>query len=68
MKEDKQNILNLMLPALRETRMLNDLSTLEYDEEMEVVTATFSSGFKKHVNVACDSGISMIRDVLKQIG
>ena len=31
--------------------MLNDLSTLEYDEEMEVVTATFSSGFKKHVNV-----------------
>ena len=65
--EDKQNILNLMLSALRETRAFNDLSLLEYDDEAEVVTATFSSGFKKHVNVACDSGIAMIRDVLAHI-
>ena len=67
MREDKQNILNLMLPALRETRALSDLSMLLYDEETEVVTAVFSTGGKRHINVAMDSGISMIRDVLKQI-
>ena len=67
MREYKQNILNLMLPALRETRALSDLSTLEYDEEAEIVKATFISGFSKNVNVAMDSGIAMIRDVLAQI-
>lgn len=67
MREDKQNILNLMLPALRETRALSDLSTLEYDEEAEIVKATFISGFSKNVNVAADSGIAMICDVLARI-
>lgn len=67
MREDKQNILNLMLPALRETRALSDLITLEYDEETEIVKATFISGFSKNVNVAMDSGIAMIRDVLAHI-
>lgn len=67
MREDKQNILNLMLPALNETIALSDLSMLLYDEETEVVTAVFSTGCKRHINVAMDSGIAMIRDVLAHI-
>lgn len=64
--EDKQQILDLLLPALQATYNLRDLVNLEYDHEKEIVLATFTSG-KKIANVAMDSGTSMIRDVIKQI-
>lgn len=65
--EDKQNILNLLLPALQATRNLYDLASLQYDPDKDIVVAAFTSGNTKTVNVALDSGTSMIRDVLKQI-
>lgn len=65
--ENKQNILNLLLPALQETRNLHDLVSLRYIVEKESVEATFSSGSKKYANVAMDSGTAMIRDLLRQI-
>lgn len=65
--EDKQHILDLLLPALQATRDLEDLQGLAYDKEAEAVTATFSSGGAKRANVACDSGIAMIRDVLEAL-
>ena len=64
--ENKQDILDFLLPALQWTRACEDLCTLEYDEETEIVTATFANGSKK-INVAMDSGIAMIRDVLAHI-
>lgn len=64
--EDKQKILDLLLLALQATRNLNDLISLRYDKEKEMVIACFCSG-NKLVNVAMDSGTSMIRDVLNQI-
>lgn len=64
--ENKQEILNLLLPALQATRNLHDLVSLTYDEEKEVVTACFIGG-KKQVNVWGDSGTSMIRDVIGKI-
>ena len=67
MTEDKQKILDLLLPALQATRNLHDLMSLEIDAEQELVYATFESGYQKVVNVACDSGTSMIRDVIGQI-
>lgn len=66
MTEYKQDILDFLLPALQWTRACADLCSLEYDEEEEVVTAIFAQGSKK-INVACDSGIAMIRDVLAHI-
>lgn len=65
--ENKQKILDLLLPALQATRNLNDLASLEYDVEKEMVIASFTNGNKKLANVAIDSGTSMIRDVLNQI-
>ena len=67
MTEDKQKILDLLLPALQATRNLHDLMSLEIDAEQELVYATFASGYQKVAIVACDSGTSMIRDVIGQI-
>lgn len=64
--ENKQRILDLLLPALQATRNLEDLEDLEYDAEHEVVIATFEGGIKR-ANVAADSGTAMIQDVISQI-
>lgn len=65
--EDKQKILDLLLPALKETRNLSDLVSLTYDCSKEIVIALFTSGGVKLANVAMDSGTAMIKDLIKQI-
>lgn len=65
--EDKQKILDLLLPALQATRNLADLVGLEYREDRELVYAKFAGGNQKIVNVAMDSGTALIRDVIEQI-
>ena len=45
--EDKQKICDLLLPALQETRNLQDLEKLSYNEDNETVVATFWYGRKK---------------------
>lgn len=64
--ENKQKILDLLLPALQETRNLHDLVELEYRADRRLVYAKFASGNQKIVNVAMDSGTSLIRDVIEQ--
>ena len=65
--EDKQKILDLLLPALQATRNLSDLVELEYREDRELVYAKFAIGNQKSAYVACDSGTALIRDVIGQI-
>ena len=65
--EDKQKILDLLLPALQATRNLSDLVELEYREDRELVYAKFAGGTQKIVNVALASGTPLIRDVIGQI-
>lgn len=65
--ENKQRILDLLLPALQETRNLYELVELECRADRELVYAKFASGNYKIVNVALDSGTAMIADVIKQI-
>ena len=67
MNEDKQKILDLLLPSLQATRNLHDLIGLDYDEESGTVIATFNNGYQKRVNVAIDSGTAMICYVIRQI-
>lgn len=64
--EDKQKICELLLPALQETRGLCDLVDLEYIPKQEVVLATFASGVVKKADVAVDSGVAMIVDIINQ--
>ena len=69
MKEDKQKILDLLLPALQETGALDDLMSLVYvktEQDEERVIAIFPAG-DKIVNITMDSGVAMIQDVIKGI-
>ena len=70
MKEDKQKILNSLCNALQQTNGFVELVSLEYvyhDENRQQVRVTFKSGYTYNINVTWDSGIAMIRDVLKHI-
>lgn len=65
--EDKQKILDFLLPALQATCNLSDLVSLEYREDRELVYAKFANGNQKIANAARDSGTALIRDVIEQI-
>lgn len=69
MTENKQEICNLLLKTLQATRHFSDIKNLVYQEieGTELVKAIFESGGIKTANVTMDSGIAMIRDILKQI-
>lgn len=65
--ENKQEILDLLLPALQATRNLNDLKELIYDLKSEHVIAVFDNNSRKRINVAGDSGTAMIQDIINNI-
>lgn len=64
--ENKQKICDLFLPALQETRSLNDLIDLEYIQEQGIVLAVFPTRLIR-INVMGDSGIAMIKDVVDML-
>ena len=66
-REDKEEILYRLCDTLRMTREYMELGDLIYDKEREIVTAIFGDGKSKRINVACDSGIAMIRDILRNL-
>lgn len=45
----------------------NELVSLEYIHEREVVVAKFHSGAQKTINVNMDSGIALIKDVVMHL-
>lgn len=67
MEEDKQAICDALCEALKLTRNYRDIQQLEYckDEIKEIVSVIFSDYTFKDINVACDSGTALIRDVMK---
>ena len=67
-KNRMQYILNLLLLAIRETRAGEDVTGLRYDADRELVYVDFESGKNGRViNVAMDSGWTMIKDVVNHI-
>lgn len=69
MHEDKEKILEKLFQTLVLTRAGWNLMDLEYKREsgLETVTAVYANGTKKRINVSCDSGIALIRDVCRHI-
>ena len=63
----KQDICRALLPVLRMTRALRDLEDLEYQGDTEEAHAVFRGGYTKKINVACDSGLAMIKDIVNKI-
>lgn len=74
--DDKEAIATELGNLLKMTRQFADLDTCEYTkdehgDEYVIITGLPNENdyrWKYRVNVTWDSGISMIRDVLKQIG
>ena len=65
--ENKQEICDRLLPALQKTRALHDLEDLDYHVyPKEEVWAVFRGGVKR-INVAADSGLTMIRDIIEAL-
>lgn len=62
--EDKDKICSYLAVVLMNTREYSDMTNLFYNEVDEVVTAVFPSRWIE-INVAMDSGIAMVRDILK---
>lgn len=71
MMEDKQIICDKLLATLQATRGGSDLESIQYevskDGIVEIVTLTHTGGWQKRINVSADSGVAMIRDVMKWI-
>lgn len=68
-REDKQTILTALHVAILLTRAGNDVRELKYDEERELVLVYFGNSTTpgRQINVACDSGIAMLKDVINHI-
>lgn len=67
MPEDKQVICDYLLKALSFTNYGEEYESLTYNSADESVLILFKDGFSKKVNVACDSGIAMMKDILKAV-
>lgn len=67
MNEDKQAILNALVPALQKTRAGKDVVKLIYDKKTECVLVEYTNGGSIIVNVHMDSGAAMISDVAKAV-
>ena len=67
--ENKQQILNALLNTINLTRAGNDVTKLEYDAQREYVLVYFRNNTTsgRQINVAMDSGIAMLKDVINHI-
>ncbi len=65
--EDKQEIVMHLKWLLKATREGSGIETLVLSEDEKNVTIMFNSGSTRDVNIECDSGIAIIRDVVKSL-
>lgn len=65
--ENKQLICDLLCKALQQTSEQDELERLEYDPQTEIVTARWSGDISKRINVAMDSDMTMIRDIMRSL-
>lgn len=66
MEENKQAILDALLPALKLTRACADIKELRYHKENDRVIIVYD-GDCNDVNVSLDSGVAMIIDIAKAV-
>ena len=67
--ENYQAICNALCSTLRLTRQFDDLESLEHIKEGEerYVVASFDGNYTKRIRVTMDSGIAMIKDIVKHL-
>ena len=68
--EDKAVITQALFQALKTTVEGVNLAEMKYQElgnGDELVTLIYDNGYRKTVNVSCDSGVALMKDVLREI-
>ena len=68
--EDKSYICQVILGALKATVAGLDIADIKYEQLTngdELAVIIYDNGYRKPVNVSCDSGIAMMRDILRVI-
>ena len=67
--ENYQVICDTLCSTLRLTRQFDDLVKLEHIQEGEerYVVAEFTNGVTRKITVTADSGIAMIKDILRNL-
>lgn len=65
--EDKKDIVIRLKVLLMATRAGRKIDTMILSEDQSTVTVQFKNGCKKEICVEADSGIALIRDVMKAI-
>ena len=66
--EDKELILTWLLNTLKNTIAGMNLVNIKYkvlDDGDEQAILIFENGYRKAVNITADSGIAMIKDIIK---
>ena len=70
LREDKDLICKELAKLLKLTRNQSDIKALRYeilDNGEEIVTVEWEGGCRKVVGVSMDSGIAMVRDILRAL-
>lgn len=68
MKENKRLICELLADVIRQTMAGEDVEDIQYitpADGIEVASVYLKNGVKMGINVTADSGIAMIRDILR---
>lgn len=65
--ENKEDIVMRLKILLNATRAGQDIEEMELTEDGDFVMIEWESGGTQKVNIAADSGVAIIRDVLKVI-
>lgn len=65
--ENKRRIVLLLERLLKETRIGSGIKEMYLDSEERNVTIEFKTGYRRNVNVDCDSGYAIIKDVLRAL-
>ena len=68
--EDKEVVTQALFQALKTTVEGVNLAEMKYQQlenNDELVTLIYDNGYRKTVNVSCDSGVALMKDVLREI-
>ena len=65
--ENKHEIVKALAQLLKLTRAGQDIADITFEPVEEIATVVYLDGSTERVNVFCDSGIAMIRDILAVI-
>ena len=68
--EDKETVVNMLFQTLKQTIAGVDLVEMRYEmlnNYDEIVVLIYENGYRKSVNVSCDSGLALMRGVLRAL-